>query len=106
MDQPSDGETSDAADSADQQPSDPGQESRDALSKQIDQALQQSEAQQQESGEADAKPDPQTALSAEELERAQATDQWLRRIPDDPSGLLRRKFAIEYRRRLANEEQP
>ncbi|MCB1553425.1 MAG: VWA domain-containing protein [Xanthomonadales bacterium] len=106
QDQPSDGETSDAADSADQQPSDPGQESRDALSKQIDQALQQSEAQQQESGEADAKPDPQTALSAEELERAQATDQWLRRIPDDPSGLLRRKFAIEYRRRLANEEQP
>ena len=27
---------------------------------------------------------------------------WLRRIPDDPGGLLRRKFALEYRSRGAN----
>ena len=28
-----------------------------------------------------------------------AYEQWLRRIPDDPGGLLRRKFALEYRMR-------
>ena len=27
-----------------------------------------------------------------------AAEQWLRRIPDDPSGLLRRKFLREYQR--------
>jgi Ca-activated chloride channel family protein len=35
----------------------------------------------------------------EELEARQAADQWLRRIPDDPAGLLRRKFLYQYRAR-------
>ena len=34
-------------------------------------------------------------------ERRLAYEQWLRRIPDDPEGLLRRKFALEYRTREA-----
>ena len=29
----------------------------------------------------------------------QVTDQWLRKIPDDPSGLLRRKFLYQYNKR-------
>ena len=37
--------------------------------------------------------DPRTA------EEQQATEQWLRRIPDDPSGLLRRKFLYQYQQR-------
>ena len=32
-------------------------------------------------------------------EERQAIEQWLRRIPDDPGGLLRRKFKLEYQRR-------
>ena len=32
-------------------------------------------------------------------EEQQATEQWLRRIPDDPSGLLRRKFQYQYQQR-------
>lgn len=35
----------------------------------------------------------------ENLEERQATEQWLRRIPDDPGGLLRQKFLLEHRRR-------
>ncbi|MDO3382202.1 VWA domain-containing protein [Gilvimarinus algae] len=35
-------------------------------------------------------------LSAEEQEKQQAQEQWLRQIPDDPSGLLRNKFQYEY----------
>ena len=34
-------------------------------------------------------------LSQEEMERVLVHEQWLRRIPDDPSGLLRRKFHYE-----------
>ena len=32
-------------------------------------------------------------------ENNQATEQWLRRIPDDPGGLLRRKFEYQYKQR-------
>ena len=39
-------------------------------------------------------------LSESEL----ALDQWLRQIPDDPSGLLRRKFLVEHLRRQQVEE--
>ena len=41
------------------------------------------------------------APSADDVERwasEQAADQWLRRIPQDPGGLLRRKFLYQYQR--------
>jgi Ca-activated chloride channel family protein len=41
--------------------------------------------------------------SAEEREAQQAANQWLRRIPDDPAGLLRRKFLYQYRSRAVRE---
>lgn len=34
----------------------------------------------------------------------QQTEQWLRRIPDDPGGLLRRKFLQQYQRQNANDQ--
>jgi Ca-activated chloride channel family protein len=39
-------------------------------------------------------------------EQSQAVEQWLQRVPDDPGGLLRRKFQLEYERRRhgGNEE--
>lgn len=45
--------------------------------------------------EAESGTDPWPAV--ETLEQQQALDQWLRRIPDDPSELLRRKFLYEQR---------
>ncbi|MGB5604785.1 MAG: VWA domain-containing protein [Gammaproteobacteria bacterium] len=50
---------------------------------------QQLQAQQQH--EAIEKEDAQT------VESEQAMEQWLRRIPDDPGGLMRRKFIYQYR---------
>jgi len=38
-------------------------------------------------------------------EEQQAMAQWLRRIPDDPGGLLRRKFQLEYSRRRPERPQ-
>jgi Ca-activated chloride channel family protein len=32
-------------------------------------------------------------------EHQQAVEQWMQRVPDDPGGLLRRKFQLEYQRR-------
>ena len=34
-----------------------------------------------------------------EAEKDQALEQWLRKIPDDPGGLLRQKMINEYKRR-------
>ncbi|WP_231871118.1 VWA domain-containing protein [Halioglobus sp. HI00S01] len=41
----------------------------------------------------------QQAATDDDLERDQAMEQWLRRVPDDPSGLLREKFRYESRQR-------
>ena len=43
--------------------------------------------------------DQTLADAREELESQQAYEQWLRRIPDDPGGLLRRKFLHQYQQR-------
>jgi Ca-activated chloride channel family protein len=50
-------------------------------------------------GAAAAAADSDEEPTPEELESRQAADQWLRRIPDDPAGLLRRKFLYQYRAR-------
>ena len=52
----------------------------------------------------------QTTAEAEPLdsEEQRAAEQWLRRIPDDPGGLLRRKFLYQYKQRAgrtAGEQQ-
>ncbi|MBE0434591.1 MAG: VWA domain-containing protein [Methylomicrobium sp.] len=38
-------------------------------------------------------------------EAKQASEQWLKRIPDDPAGLLRRKFLYQYGRRGRQQQQ-
>jgi Ca-activated chloride channel family protein len=46
--------------------------------------------------------------SGEHSEQDQANEQWLRRIPDDPGGLLRRKFYYQYSQsnQVAPSDQP
>lgn len=73
---------------------DESEDSQQAYSEAMQEAL---EAQQDE-----AQPDEATPVDAEamaEAERQQALEQLLRRVPDDPGGLLRRKFLLEYQRR-------
>ena len=52
-----------------------------------DQAVQQEQQQASE------------AVDADKTEMQQANEQWLKRIPDDPAGLLRRKFKYQYGKR-------
>jgi len=44
-------------------------------------------------------PEPSAEAEALNSEEQMAAQQWLRRIPDDPGGLLRRKFLYQYRQR-------
>ncbi|MCP4488555.1 MAG: VWA domain-containing protein [Gammaproteobacteria bacterium] len=46
----------------------------------------------------------QTQAELEEQMSEQAAEQWLRKIPDDPGGLLRRKFLYQYRQRGDNNK--
>jgi len=52
-------------------------------------------------------PQGRAAVAAAESpdEDAQATEQWLRKIPDDPGGLLRRKFRYQYQQQPAKQEE-
>jgi len=64
-----------------------------------EQAQQQaSEPADSERGDAEAEQRMQAAQSDDAMpdEEAQAMEQWLRKIPDDPGGLLRRKFYYQY----------
>ena len=69
-------------------------------------------AEQKKADEANKKEAEKAAkIKADELskEEKMAAEQWLRRIPDDPGGLLRRKFRRQYQRsnrRPNDDEQP
>lgn len=74
------------------------QEDLEAMQQELERAAQQAEQQQ---GEAES----EQSMSQAEMEQArrmqeqqQAMEQWLRRIPNDPGGLLRRKFQYQYQR--------
>ena len=66
------------------------------------QRMQQAMAQAGARDDAKAKPDAQgnaLAETPEQRERRQAVEAWLRRVPDDPGGLLKTKFRLEHERR-------
>jgi len=82
-----DGKPSDKPDAAQQQ----------ALKQDVDRALA---GEPEKSDDHDGK--PVAAQAAEDdaaREKRQALEHWLERVPDDPGGLLRRKFQLEYQRR-------
>jgi Ca-activated chloride channel family protein len=78
---------------------DQGQEPRDAMDQKQDSDNAGDDAGGDEARAAamqTVQPRGDSPLTAEEQ---QAMAQWLRRIPDDPGGLLRRKFQLEYSKR-------
>ena len=84
----------DASQRDDQEPS---QEDLEALQEELQRAAEEARQNQQQVA--------QQQLTAEELEelrrqqeQQEAMEQWLRRIPNDPGGLLRRKFRYQYQK--------
>ena len=78
----------------------PSQDSKDKM----DSSDMAKPSTEEKAEEADSKKQMASAGQSEEEREneksEQALQQWLRRIPDDPGGLLRRKFLLEHRRRV------
>ncbi len=87
---------------------DQGQDQEQQM-QETEQQAENSEQQQGEEQQDPGKMDPMQANLDQPDEEEQATEQWLRRIPDDPGGLLRRKFLLQYqqrqRERIPGEKQ-
>jgi Ca-activated chloride channel family protein len=68
----------------------------------MEEALRKAQEQKNKGG---AKGAQQRDETPAERERRQASDAWLRRVQDDPGGLLRAKFRLEYERRQETGER-
>ena len=73
------------------------QEDLDAVQKELQKAADQVGDQPESEGE-EPRVNDQLQTLRRLQEKEQAMEQWLRRIPDDPGGLLRRKFRYQYQR--------
>jgi Ca-activated chloride channel family protein len=80
------------------------QDDLDAMQAELERAAQEA---QQQSGESQQQ-QGMSEVDAEAMRRAQeqrqAMEQWLRRIPNDPGGLLRRKFRYQYQRQGRDQD--
>lgn len=80
-----------------------GEQSEQESSQQDEQEGQQQQQQAQDQQDADSEEEQARQMAQEEgelsEEEQQALEQWLRRVPDDPGGLLRRKFQLQYEER-------
>jgi Ca-activated chloride channel family protein len=108
--QSQDQEQSDSQDSQQQDPSDQEpeakqgepDESEEQESKQEEAQREQQEAKEQEQNAVE----PTEAESEAEKQAQQELEQWLRRVPDDPGGLLREKFRYQSRQRALEQRRP
>lgn len=96
------GEEGESQSEGDPQDSDSSQNRDEEMSEEDMRALQEELQRAAEEAQPGEKPEQMSEAELAELRQAQeeqqAMEQWLRRIPDDPGGLLRRKFRHQYQR--------
>jgi len=101
-----DGESQDGESSDEQQEGDQSQQQEGEEGEGSDQQEGEQQEGEEQEGESGEQQNEQTEyVDAWTEEDAQAMEQWLRRIPDDPGGLLRRKFRNQHQRRGAPEDE-
>jgi Ca-activated chloride channel family protein len=76
------------------------EEDLEALQQELERAAEEA----QQGQEPEQMSEEQLAQLRQQQEAQQAMEQWLRRIPDDPGGLLRRKFRYQYQRYRKDQE--
>ena len=76
------------------------EEDLQALQEELERAAEEAEKGEQPQQLSEA----ELAELRQQQEQEQAMEQWLRRIPDDPGGLLRRKFRYQYQRYGKDQE--
>lgn len=86
-------------DQQDQEQDEKEQEQKEQEQKEQEQKEKEEQEQQQQQEQANQKPAEEEAEPLDEEEK-QALQQWLRRVPDNPGGLLRRKFQMQHDERL------
>lgn len=82
-------------------------ESQSSEAEQSSEQQAQANRENQQSSESDQQASEQQAQPAEQNEmdeNKQASEQWLNRIPDDPAGLLKRKFRYQYGQRRRKQQ--
>lgn len=101
---PSDSESKES----DKQPSEKSEsEQQKEQDKEAQQAEKTEQSEEDKKAEEEAKQQQAAAQQKPIDESKQADEQWLQRIPDDPAGLLRRKFEYQYklRKRKNNDDE-
>ncbi len=98
--EPSDSSQKDSDQTSEDKQSEPSdqQSENDSETDKQNQQQQTESAEQTEQEDTDAKPTQQSVANVAG-ETQQANEQWLNRIPDNPAGLLRRKFKYQYGQR-------
>ncbi len=87
---------SESGDPSERQDGEMTEEELEALQRALEEAAQ--EAEENPDGEPQQLSEEELAALRRMQEQEQAMEQWLRRIPNDPGGLLRRKFRYQYQR--------
>jgi Ca-activated chloride channel family protein len=110
-DQSNDQQSEDVA--SDQANQDQKEQNKETEQQKSAEAEQKDQAKQAESDQASKQQDAQKESAQQQTEQEanddseqkQAQEQWLKRIPDDPAGLLKRKFKYQYSQRNQNTQQ-
>ncbi len=85
----------------------PQEQEQEQSEQEQEQSEQEQEQSEQESEKSQQQAESQEAeLSEEEKQNQQEIEQILRRVPDDPGGLLRQKFRYQSRQRALEQRQP
>lgn len=80
------------------------QEDMEAMQEELERAAQEAAEQAAEAQEQQGMTQAEAEAMRRAQEQQQAMEQWLRRIPDDPGGLLRRKFRYQYQRQGKDQD--
>ncbi len=80
------------------------QEDLQAMQAELERAAQEAQQQAGESQEQQGMSEVDAEAMRRAQEQRQAMEQWLRRIPNDPGGLLRRKFRYQYQRQGRDQD--
>ena len=80
------------------------QDDLQAMQEELERAAAEAENQQRDDSERQQMSQEQAAEMRRAQEQTQAMEQWLRRIDNDPGGLLRRKFRYQYQRQGIDQD--
>ncbi len=80
------------------------QQDLEAVQEELERAAMEAEQQTGDPSDEEQMSDSQLAAERRAQEQQQAMEQWLRRIPNDPGGLLRRKFRYQYQRQGTDQD--